>query len=113
MDTNPYSSPTSDVPQYGPSTASRIRRRLLGLVLILVGCVLFMLRDMRPITATLLSPTLGFYGLSGVLYPLAVPDPKREFGVMQAWIDFGRKEARVGFAALGLGFLCGLAMLFV
>lgn len=114
MDPNPYSSPTSECPRpsSGPSAASRIRRRILGLVLVLAGCGAFLLRDYQGITATMLAPTLAFYGLSGVLYPLAIPDPKREFGVMQAWIDFGRKEARVGFAALALGFLCGLVMLF-
>ena len=74
--------------------------------------MVFLLRNFNSI-ATVLAPAIAFYGLAGALYPLAIPDPKREFGVMQAWIDFTRKEAGVGFFAMALGFLCGLVLLFL
>jgi hypothetical protein len=112
-DENPFASPSAPVPQIGPSPASRLRRRLLAAGLFLAGCVMFAFRDLRPITATLLSPPFIMLGIVSFIQPLAIPDPKREFGVMQAWIDFGRKEARYGFVAFGIGLAIGMLLLLV
>ena len=110
-DPNPYASPSSTPPSVGPSPASRLRRRVLGLALLTAGCLMFVFRDFRPITMTIISPPFILQGIVALIQPLAVPDPKAEFGVMQAWIDFGRKEARYGFAAVGIGLVVGILLL--
>ena len=63
--------------------------------------------------ATLIGPALAFFGLSGVIYPLAIPDPKPELGLLQGWSDVTRKEARVGFVAMACGLCVGIGLLFI
>jgi hypothetical protein len=103
--------PNTDSPPSGPSTASRWRRRVWGGVLFAGGVALLMFQQPNWMVGTLGGPALAMFGLSGVVYPLAIPDPRPELGVLQGWADVSRKEARVGFIAMGLGFLIGMVLL--
>lgn len=110
---NPYSPPQTDPQPFPISSASRLRRRLLALVLIGCGTMLFLLRDYRPVTATVMAPGFIAWGLVALVTPVAVPDPKREYGMMQLWIDCSRKGFWLGPAAMLSGILLGIALLFV
>ena len=104
--------PNSHTSPNGPSTASRWRRRSWGGVLFAGGLAMLVFHQPNWIVGTLGGPALAMFGLSGLVYPLAIPDPRPEFGMLQGWADVSRKEARVGFMAMGLGFLIGIVLLF-
>ena len=89
----------------------RLRRRLWGLLLFCGGAFLFSFQQPNWLVGSLGGPSLAFFGLSGVFYPLAIPDPRPEFGVIGGWSDVTRKQARVGFCAMSVGVVCGLASL--
>jgi hypothetical protein len=110
-DDNPYSPPQTRPEAFPISPASRLRRRLLAVGLIGLGMLLFLLRSYRPISATLMGPGLMLLGLAALVSPVALPDPKREFGMMQLWIDTSRKGFWLGPAALLIGAAIGIALL--
>lgn len=112
-DDNPYSPPLADSDSFPISPASRFRRRVAALGMILLGIVLFLLRSYRPISATVISPGIILWGCAALIAPVALPDPKREYGMLQLWIDSRRRGFWLGPAALSAGILVGLGLLVV
>jgi hypothetical protein len=112
---NPYLAPATKPsrPPSAISAASRLRRRLAAIVFVVVGAGLFLLRDFRPIAATLLGPSFVLLGFAGLLFPVAIPDPKREFGAMQLWVDTSRQGFWIGPAAMAAGIAIGAVLLFL
>ena len=98
------------------SPASRRRRRLLALGFLIGAAVLFFCRDfVAPLhrkKAMLCAPALFLLGVSALLYPATIPDPRHEFGIVGAVSESGSRPMIVGGVLMFLGFVIGVWLVF-
>lgn len=92
------------------SLGSSIRRRLLAAVLTLCSLVvIYTHKQMSPkFLAMAFGPMILMYGLIGLVFPLAMHDPKPEMGQVQHLVEGGRWEKKAGVAAMLVGLAIGI-----